>query len=137
MVRPRLRHALAFVLFAAFAAGIVGASPLAAGSGDWRTLLAASAEESPSATAAEYKRRLQEPLAAFVEPPLTATNLEAIAVDVDLRYADGGRPLTRQAAALLFAHDKDLAVGLQALLNRRGPDSTCSKVPRRCSRRIG
>ena len=126
MTRVSRRSLLVVVSLLALAATLAGSSAPAGGAvaPDWRGQLAERADDTLVASAAAYKRRIAEPLAPFVSPPLGAADLEAVAADAESRYPDGDRPLDRPSADVLFGHDHVLATGLQALLNAGTGDET-------------
>lgn len=59
----------------------------------------------------------------LVDAPLTAADLDAVKADAET-YPDGDRPRTRAEGEAMLAHDRDLATGVQALLNRGGSEAT-------------
>ena len=105
--RPTLALAVLLALLTVAALGALTGSA-AATTLDWRASLALGAHETPSQSAADYKRRLAGVAFAQAAP---------VAADADLRYVDGDRPSGRAAAATIFAHDQSLAVAAQAALN--------------------
>ncbi len=120
MPGPRRRTFPFAVLLAVLAAAALAAltGSAAATTLDWRAALALAAHETPSQSAADYKRRLAGVAFAQAAP---------VAADADLRYVDGDRPAGRSAAAAIFAHDQSLAVAAQAALNEGG--DAASLVP--------
>src|SRR4051794_10303206 len=104
--RPTFPFAVLLAVLAAALAVLTGSA--AARTLDWRASLALGARETPSQSAADYKRRLAGVAFAQAAP---------VAADADSRYVDGDRPAGRSAAAAIFAHDQSLAVAAQAALN--------------------
>jgi uncharacterized protein YegL len=102
------------------------ARPSSAAESDWRAALGQAADATTFASAADLKARVATALADVDEPPLSTADVTAVERDAQIRYVqrDWERPRDRADATQLFAHDQALAVGLQALLNRRGTDAT-------------
>lgn len=98
-------------------------APATATGATWRDALGATAADERKASAADLKRRLDAPLRPLVAPPLTAADLDDVKADAEA-YPDGDRPRTRAAGEAMLAHDRDLATGVQALLNRGRSEAT-------------
>jgi hypothetical protein len=100
--------------------------PSAAAEPDWRAELGQAVDATTFASAAELKGRVATALADVDEPPLENADVKAVARDAEIRYVelDWERTRERADARTLFDHDRALATGLQALLNRHGTDAT-------------
>ena len=113
-LRSASRLAVLSVLLCVTLAGVAGGAR--ADAPDWRAALAASAEDVVTASAADAKRRLAG-----------VAGAEAVVLDADTRFPDGDRPANREAADVVFDHDRELAVSLQTRLN--GGEGTAALVP--------
>ncbi|HYI19986.1 MAG TPA: hypothetical protein VD836_14825, partial [Solirubrobacteraceae bacterium] len=90
-LRSAGRWGWALALLLAVLALVVPATAAA----DWRSDLGATASDQRRATAAEFKRAIDEPLRPLAAEPLTVAALDAVAADAAHNYAEGDRPRSR------------------------------------------
>ena len=111
------------IIAIAVVTAIVAAVPSVAGAAapQWREQVAQAALQPLTATPAATKSRLVDRLRPEVRPPLKASHLDAVANDATAGYVDEIRPRDLKTAALMYAHDRQLASDLQTLMNRQGP----------------
>ena len=106
-------------LVAAATALLLMLLPATAGA-SWRDDLAATADQTSQASAAEHKRRFDAPLRPHATHPLSTAVLDAVAADAESAYADGDRPRTDAVRRRMLVHDLAAAAGVQVLLLRGG-----------------